>query len=192
MSITAFAYAVLALLLAPGPTNTLIGVAGAQGGMRRVLGILPFELAGYLVVILPLVAVGQSLLADWPIVSVAIKLAAAVWVMVLAIRLWGGGTAGEIGTVTPGRVFLTTMLNPKALVFALVLLPPLHDAAFVARLGLFCSMVLGVALVWGLAGSLTQARQDGGGRLLLVQRIASVWLGFVSIMLVAGVLVVAR
>lgn len=190
MSIAAFAYAVLALLAAPGPTNTLIGVAGAQGGMRRVFSILPYELAGYLAVVVPLAAIGQSVLADWPSISILVKLSAAAWVMVLAIRLWGAGADDEIGTVTPARVFVTTMLNPKALVFALVLLPPLGDADFLHRLALFCAMVLAVAVLWGLVGSVTRARQDGGGRLRIVQRMASVWLAFVSVLLVAGILAV--
>ena len=45
-----FAIAVLALLIAPGPTNTLMAVAGA-GPARILLPLLVAELAGYVVVI---------------------------------------------------------------------------------------------------------------------------------------------
>jgi threonine/homoserine/homoserine lactone efflux protein len=186
VSLAAYLSAVLALLLAPGPTNTLMAVAGAQGGLRRVLRLLPAELAGYLTAILPLVWIGAQMLDRFPAASVALKLAAAVWVMVLAVRLWGLGGTEDRGEVTAGRIFLTTMLNPKALVFGLVLLPSPAEAEFALRLSLFCLCVAVVALVWGAAGALSQAGAKDGLRLLAVQRIASVWLGLVSLTLVAG------
>lgn len=186
MTLAAFLLAVLGLLLAPGPTNTLMAVAGAQGGVGRVLRLLPAELAGYLTTILPLVWIGAELLARVPAASVVLTLAAAVWVMLLAVRLWGLPGAEEQGQVTPRRVYVTTMLNPKALVFGLVLLPGPAEPEFLARLALFCLSVAGVALLWGAAGALTQVRGESAPRLRLVQRLASVWLGIVSVTLVLG------
>jgi threonine/homoserine/homoserine lactone efflux protein len=186
VTLAAYLSAVLALLLAPGPTNTLMGVAGAQGGIGRVLRLLPAELAGYLTSILPLVWIGAQVLERFPATAVALKLAAAVWVMVLAVRLWGLRGAQDSGEVAAGRIFLTTMLNPKALVFGLVLLPSPAEPEFLLRLSLFCFCVAGVALVWGAAGALSQAGANGGFRLLAVQRIASVWLGLVSVTLLIG------
>lgn len=189
MTLAAFAAAVLALLLAPGPTNTLMAVAGAQGGPGRVLRLLPAELAGYLAAILPLAFLGAGVLAQVPQAATALKLAAAVWVMVLAVRLWGRrGDGAAAGTVTPARVALTTLLNPKALIFGLVLLPVPQDPAFVPRLGLFCLMVAAVALAWGAAGALTRGGPQAALRLTRVQRAASLWLAFVSVSLAAGAL----
>ena len=87
-----------------------------------------------------------------------------------------------------GKVWLTTVLNPKALIFGLVLLPAPQDPAFATRLGMFCLMVMGAALAWGCAGALTQAGNGGGKRLQGVQRLASVWLALVSISLVFGLM----
>lgn len=189
MTLTAFLSAALALLLAPGPTNTLMGVAGAQRGLGRVARLLPAELSGYLTTILPLVYLGAEMLERWPLAAVVLKIAAAAWVMFLAVRLWGRhGGADAYSEVTARRVYLTTMLNPKALVFGLVLLPTANDPQLAPRLGLFCLMVLAVALIWGAAGVLTQAGAGGGGRLLAVRRIASVWLAIVSVTLIAGLL----
>jgi threonine/homoserine/homoserine lactone efflux protein len=189
MSLFAFLSAVLALLIAPGPTNTLMGVAGAQAGLRRVVRLLPSELAGYLTTVLPLVWLGAELLARWPAAALVLKLAAAVWVMALAVRMWGLRRAGVASRpVTARQVFVTTMLNPKALVFALVLLPAPDQPDFVARLALFCGLVSCVALLWGAAGALTQLGQGAERRLILVQRIASLWLAFVALSLVANVL----
>lgn len=189
MTHATFLSAVLALLLAPGPTNTLMGLAGAQRGLGRVARLLPAELLGYLTTILPLVFLGGALLADWPVAAVLLKIVAAIWVMVLAVRLWGlrGGDAAG-GQVSAGKVWLTTVLNPKALIFGLVLLPGPEDAQFLPRLGLFLMMVVAVALVWGAAGAMTRMGEGGGRRLHLVRRGASLWLALVSITLIAGVI----
>ncbi len=189
MSLVAFLSAVLALLIAPGPTNTLMGVAGAQAGLGRVVRLLPAELAGYLTTILPLVWLGAEMLARWPAASLVLKLAAAVWVMALAVRMWGLRSAGAVSRpVTARQVFVTTMLNPKALVFGLVLLPAPGEADFAPRLALFCLMVCCVALLWGAAGALTQLGAGAERRLMLVQRIASLWLGVVALSLIANAL----
>lgn len=189
MTTIAFISAVLALLLAPGPTNTLMGLAGAQRGIGRVIRLIPAELTGYLTTILPLVFLGHEVLARWPVAAVALKLAAAAWVMILAVKLWGRDDADEApADVTARRVALTTLLNPKALIFGLVLLPAPDSAGFLPRLALFVLMVAGVAMIWGLAGTLTRIGDGGDARLRLIQRAASLWLGFVSVTLVAGVI----
>lgn len=189
MTYFAFLSAVLALLLAPGPTNTLMGIAGARGGLGATARLLPAELGGYLTTILPLAWLGAELLARVPSASVALKVAAAAWVMFLAVKLWRmPGDAGEGNGVTARRVYLTTMLNPKALIFGLVLLPAPVHSQFLPRLAMFCVMVMGVAMLWGGFGQLTQAGEGGGRRLLLVQRLASVWLAVVSVTLITGVL----
>lgn len=189
MTFTAFCSAVLALLLAPGPTNTLMGLAGAQRGIAGAARLLPAELAGYLTTILPLVYLGARLLEQWPAAAVALKIAAAIWVMILAVNLWGRHSDADThGGVTARKIYVTTMLNPKALIFGLVLLPAPEDPQFATRLGLFCLMVMAVALVWGTAGSLTQKGSRDGRRLLAVRRIAAVWLAIVSMTLIAGVI----
>lgn len=188
MTLAAYVSAVMALLLAPGPTNTLMGVAGAQRGFRRMLPLLPAEMAGYLLTVLPLLVFGQSLLASWPAAGTALKLAAAAWVMGLAVKLWGRAGDESAATVTARRICVTTMLNPKALIFGLVLLPPPAAPEFAARMGLFLLMVAGAAMAWGAGGALTRAGDTDGGRARLIQRAASVWLAVVSVTLVAGVI----
>lgn len=185
MTVDTFLFGMAALLLAPGPTNTLMGLAGARGGLPRVVRLLPAELAGYLTTILPLVWLGQGFLQHWPMAAVLLKLAAAAWVMVLALRLWGAGDGGTKAAVTAGRVYVTTALNPKALVFGLVFLPGIADPAFATRLALFSIMVAAAAVLWGLAGRVLQAR-GGADRLRLIERVASVWLALVAVTLAAG------
>lgn len=194
MAVMAFITAVLALLLAPGPTNTLMGIAGAQSGLPRVLRLLPAELGGYLTAILPLAFVGTGLLAQFPAFGAGLKIAAALWVLFLALKLWRAPASDEAGaSVTARRVYLTTMLNPKALIFGLVLLPAPVEDIFLPRLALFCLMVAGVAVIWGSAGAMTQrlgnAENTGSAqtRLRVLYRLASVWLAFVAVSLIVSV-----
>lgn len=188
MSLIGFLSAVLALLLAPGPTNTLMAVAGAQQGFVRVVRLLPAELAGYLTAIVPLAYLGAGLLERVPVAAAIVQGAAAIWVMILAVRLWRLRQGTHQSThVTEGQVFLTTLLNPKALVLGLVLLPSPGAADFWPRLGVFCLLVTGVAMIWGAAGAVTGAGRGGPARVQILHRIASVWLGAVSVSLALAV-----
>ncbi len=189
MTLAVFISAALALLVAPGPTNTLMGIAGAQHGLFRVLRLLPAELAGYLTTVLPLTYLGAQTLGKLPTVAVAMKLIAAVWVLYLALKLWRfHDPEGATTPVTARKIYVTTLLNPKAFIFGLALLPAPASPDFPVRIGAFCLMVTGAALLWGSLGMLTQAGGAGAQRLLAVQRIAALWLGVVSISLILGVL----
>ena len=68
-----------------------------------------------------------------------------------------------------------------------MLLPGPQESQFALKLSLFCLIVVAVALAWG-AGVLTQLNGGNGYRLLLAQRIASLWLAIVSVTLIAGVI----
>jgi threonine/homoserine/homoserine lactone efflux protein len=177
-------FAILALLATPGPTNTLVLLAGAERGLAGAARLVPVELAGYLATVVPLALVGQSMLAAWPGLRLAVALAAAVWVAVLAVRLWRAPAISGAGaaSVSPQALFVTTALNPKALIFGLVLLP--SPTGLAANLVLFAALVMGVALVWaGLGASLRQgARQPAA--LFLLRRLASVFLAAMSVVLV--------
>lgn len=160
MSLSAFALAVLLLLLTPGPTNTLLAVSGAARGLKASLPLIGAELGGYLTTILPLVFLAAPLLADQPVAAVVIKLASTLWVLLLAARLWTyPPSATEPGAVTVFAVYCTTVLNPKALIIGLALMPPasLASAEELVRpfpyLAVFSVTVVCVASCWLSAGA---------------------------------------
>ncbi|RWC38253.1 MAG: hypothetical protein EOS28_30630 [Mesorhizobium sp.] len=187
MNYASFLATALALLLAPGPTNTLMALAGAQKGLASLIRFLPAELLGYLTAVLPLAWVGSRLLERWPTAAATIKVVAAIWVMYLAVKLWGVPfEKGGKNQVTAGRVYLTTVLNPKALIFGLILVPAPVDAQFLPKIGLLSLSATAVALIWGSAGALTHVGRAGGTRMGIVQRIASIWLSIVSVTLLAS------
>ncbi|MFG1418629.1 hypothetical protein V5F38_07500 [Xanthobacter sp. V0B-10] len=188
MGTAEFLFAVWALLLTPGPTNTLLALAGTGGGLARAARLMPAELAAYLLVTLPLAAFGAEALAQWPDAARLVKLAAAAWVAVLAVRLWRPGAAhGMAGEVTAGRVFVTTLLNPKALVIGLVLLPRGGAPDFALHAGLFALSVLAVAAIWAGAGALLR-RGAAGATPLLFRRAAACWLAVLAVALAGAAL----
>ncbi len=120
-----FALAVIALLATPGPTNTLLAASGALAGYRRSLPLLAAEIAGYLAAIGTLHLVLGQIIATSPLVQAALRLAVGAYLLAAAWKLWQrrddiAGTGRAIGF---GRVLVTTLLNPKAAVFAFVVLP---------------------------------------------------------------------
>jgi hypothetical protein len=145
--------------------------------------LLPAELAGYFLSVLPFSLFGATVLADRTGLQSAVTLVAAVWVAMLAVKMWqplavvAGGQA--VGWRT---LFITTALNPKALIFGLVLLPS-HDR-LVLNLALFAGLVALVAALWAATGAVLRNGGVGQPRaLFLLRRLASVWLAAISIAL---------
>ena len=60
MTACEFAIALFVLLLTPGPTNTLIALAGAERGWLGALRLTPVEAAAYALVTLPLAIAGEQ------------------------------------------------------------------------------------------------------------------------------------
>ncbi|MFE3835721.1 LysE family translocator [Pseudogemmobacter sonorensis] len=177
------AMAILALLVTPGPTNTLMFLAGAERGALRAMRLIPAELCGYLATVLPLTLFGAAVLADRPGLRAGVALAAGIWVAWLALRLWRLPDPARVQASVDGRtVFVTTLLNPKALIFGLVLLPA-PEGVWI-NLAHFSAQVVAVACLWALGGALIAARRAGGGSPPWVRRAAAVWLGGLSVLLV--------
>lgn len=160
----------LGLLVTPGPTNTLLALAAATDGRRRALRLLPAEVAGYLVTVVPLMIFGQQVLAAVPSLQVLVQIIAGLWVGVLAIGLWRPVRAGaRADRVTSLRVFLTTLMNPKALVFGLVLLPSVTDQPWPLVVACFVLCILTVATVWVCLAGFAQGTSE-----IRMRRLASV------------------
>ncbi len=177
------ALAVLALLLTPGPTNSLMLLAGAERGLRQAARLIPAELAGYLLTVVPLALIGQSALSAWPGLRLIVTLSAAVWVAILALRLWRVPDGAERGVIDARSLFVTTALNPKGLIFGLVLLPSADRLG--ANVALFATLVIAVALFWAGIGAALRGKSGGQPRaLFLVRRLASVFLVGMSVLLV--------
>jgi threonine/homoserine/homoserine lactone efflux protein len=151
----AFVAMAAGLLFTPGPTNTLLAVSGGMTGWRRALWLVPAELAGYLAAIHLLSFVAGPFVQASPSLQTGLQLGLALYLFWLAARLWTSQAASlPRQAVTPAKV-VVTLLNPKALVFAFVVLPPLTGQwpAALPRLALLCLMIVAASLAWIALGA---------------------------------------
>lgn len=180
-----FCLALAALLLTPGPTNTLMALAGAERGWPGALRLAPVEVAAYGLVTVPLALLGESLFAAHGPARFAVTILAAAWVAYLAVRLWRlplGASAMAEGGQGAWKIFTTTLSNPKGLVIGLVLLP--SQPSMATALAAFLAILLAVSAVWAGIGSTIAA--SGVAQKPVVRRAFSCWLGTLALWL-AGV-----
>jgi threonine/homoserine/homoserine lactone efflux protein len=146
-----FALTTVALLATPGPTNALLLTAGAADGPKS-LRLIPAEIAGYLVAILTIAYLVGPLVADIRVLGLLLRLGAALYLMTLAVRLWrrGARVDGKL-VVTRRDVFVTTLLNPKAILLGLGIVP-VQGANGGAYLAAFCLLVAAVGAAWIVVG----------------------------------------
>ena len=123
-----FLLAVAAILLTPGPTNTLLAASGSRIGLRRSLALLPFEGLGYLLATSLWGGLLHNVVDDHPLALRAIKLVCGLYIAALGWRLWRGAAhptqAAHAPVVGRRALFTATLLNPKAVVFGMALFPP--------------------------------------------------------------------
>ncbi len=157
---TPSALALMALTLAlPGPTNALLGLAGARSGLRRGAALVSAPLAGYGLAVLGLATVVTPAIDAEPQLATAVRLVAAGVLLHAAVRLWRLADATTPGAGAPasadvrwGHVFLTTLTNPKAVVLYVALAPGGHLVLTPAALMLPLLIVLS-SLLWLAIGS---------------------------------------
>jgi threonine/homoserine/homoserine lactone efflux protein len=169
-----FLLAVLTLLGTPGPTNTLLATGGAMVGIRRALPLLVGEICGYLIAIAAIRILLAPMFAALPVLAVALKIAVALYLCWVALALWRKATTitASDRVVTLGRVFVTTLLNPKALIFALSIIPLGGVEVWPYALA-FCLCVVICGSLWILFGHLA-GTLAGASRRGLFARISAV------------------
>lgn len=177
---TTFVVAVLGLLATPGPTNTLMAASGAQRGVRRSLHLVAGELGGYAIAITVWIEIVGAAAAREPMVGVVAKLVAVAFLYWSAWQLWRNAGNADLGQkgITLGRVFVTTLLNPKALVFAFAIFPTLSFVERVPYDGVFGLLVVGTAVGWMMLGSVAQRGSAGWLTSARVEQITAVVLVF--------------
>lgn len=182
-----FVLAVLALLATPGPTNTLMAAAGAQRGVTRSLPLLAGELGGYFIAITLWIELIGAAAASQPLVPVIAKFIAAAFLLWSAWKLWANAGHADLAQrgITLGRVFATTLINPKALVFAFAIFPHVGFVARLPYLGIFAGLVVATAVAWMTLGTLAASSSAGLLTSSRVERITAVALAVFATMLVA-------
>lgn len=141
--------AALLLLLLPGPTNALVAVATATEGLRRLPKAVAAVLTAY-GLSLTLLGLSAAALADAaPTAAPVLKLVASLALALSAVKLWRSDPAAGTA-VSTSRIFVITLLNPKALVLGFAILPPgLTPLPLLA--GLAAAIAVATA-AWGFLG----------------------------------------
>jgi threonine/homoserine/homoserine lactone efflux protein len=180
-----FIVGVLALLATPGPTNTLMAAAGAQRGVARSLPLLASEVLGYFIAITAWTELVGAASASQPWVPVGAKLLASAFLIWSAWKLWQNAGHADFrqSGITPGRVLGTTLVNPKALIFAFAIFPPVGFVTRLPYLGLFTGLVIVTAVGWMTLGMLAARRSAGLLTSSRVERITAVALAAFAMLL---------
>jgi threonine/homoserine/homoserine lactone efflux protein len=180
-----FILAVLALLATPGPTNTLMAAAGAQRGVGRSLPLLAGELGGYAIAITVWIELVGAAAASQPLVPVIAKLVAVAFLVWSAWKLWANAGHADLAQrgITLGRVFATTLVNPKGLIFAFAIFPHVGFVGRLPYLAVFGALVVATAIGWMALG--TMAARSSAGLLTSsrVERITAVALAVFATLL---------
>lgn len=155
----AFIFAAFALLATPGPTNTLLATSGAAAGFARSFHLVAAEIVGYMLSISALALVIGPLLRASHELDIALRVACGGYLLYAAWRLWREGARAVENTepVPYQRVFVATLLNPKGIVFAFIIVPhyaegaPASAAPYMAALAALIAIVGGGWVVLGAA-----------------------------------------
>ncbi|EOQ73963.1 LysE family translocator [Acinetobacter lactucae] len=145
---------VVTILLTPGPTNTLLASAGIQAGVKQSLKLIPAEVMGYLISITSWGILLESVSHFIPWLPALLKLISATFILYLAFKLWITSTHDiklDNPLITPRALFVATLLNPKALLFASAIFP--HAAwevlhVYFVHIAIFLSLITPIAFLW--------------------------------------------
>ena len=151
---------VITILLTPGPTNTLLASSGIQVGIRKSLRLIPAEAFGYLISITAWGFLIGKVSVHLPLLPTILKLFSASYIIYLAIKLWRTADA-EVSfnqpTIRARELFLATLLNPKALLFASAIFPTIAWKKldyYLSHMSLFLVLIVPIAFFWTFIGSI--------------------------------------
>ena len=150
-----FVLAMMAVLMTPGPSNALLANSAHQQGMAKTIVLVPAELMGYFYAINIWALIIHLSAPVWPNLIHILHFLSIVYVLWLAFHLWKSAHLQQHNqkhpSIQPRELFLTSLKNPKAILFAAGIFPletwnsPLN---FVMVFAVFALVLLPVALFW--------------------------------------------
>jgi len=181
-----FLLSVALILLTPGPTNTLLALAGLGLGLRRALPLLAFELAGYLISISSWGLLLAPVQLQFPWIATLVKVAGSCYLAWTAVKVWRDAKllqTPQQRTITPKVLFVATLLNPKGLLFALVIFPP-HTfevlQSYALTMAAFACLLVPVGALWIGLGHALNNRHLRFINPCKIQQVSAVALGMFS------------
>lgn len=153
------------VLVMPGPTNTLLLSSGLQVGMRGAWRLVTAEALGYVAAVSAWGFFLGALAEGIPWLLCAARLGSSIYILVLALKMWTRSRASlnlPVGPVRFRELFLATLLNPKALLFASALFPieAFQSAGhFASAMAAFLMVLVPIGIGWSFFGSLLMSRR---------------------------------
>lgn len=182
-----FIVLVMSILLTPGPTNTLLASSGIQIGWKKSLFLIPAEAFGYLIAISAWGFLIGKVAAYFPLLPVILKLFSAGYIIYLAMKLWRTANLDdsfEIPAIRASELFIATLLNPKALLFASAIFPVIAWVRldfYVAHMLVFLLLIVPIAVFWTFLGSILASQKISWLNQCNLQKTASIVLMSFSI-----------
>ena len=154
-----FLLEVLSVLAVPGPTNSLLFVSGVTRGLWASLPLIFAELGAYSISISFLVLVLEPASRSHSTVGLLLRILCSVYLAQMAVWLWRWKEQKVPAShpITFRRVFLTTLINPKNLVFAFLIFPRAGFTVFFPSLLGFSVICIVAASSWIAGGALLQS-----------------------------------
>jgi threonine/homoserine/homoserine lactone efflux protein len=152
--------------MVPGPTNTLLLSSGLKVGVRRTLPLVAAEALGYISSISLWGFFLLSFAAGAPWLLNAVKLLCSGYILWLAIKMWTQSRVLDervAGPVSVREIFMVTVMNPKALLFASTLFPleAFQSAEYFAwALIAFLLILTPIGIAWSCLGGLLTSRKS--------------------------------
>lgn len=185
-----FVVEVLTVLAIPGPTNSLLFVSGVSRGFQASLKLIVAEIGAYLISLSLLMSALKPVISAYPTTPQLLRVACSIALVYVAVKLWqsGGPATPAAHPITVRRVFVTTLMNPKNLIFAFGIFPPPTTgfSDLLPYLAGFAAICACVACGWIAAGAWLHSRAADQLRLQWVYRSEACLLGGFAIMLVVS------
>ncbi|WP_336147861.1 LysE family translocator [Acinetobacter soli] len=151
---------VAAILLTPGPTNTLLASSGIQVGVRASLKLIPAEVTGYIISISFWGLLIGLISQHFALLPTILKLLSAFYILYLTIKLWR--TADHQQNLSQPTIRFTellcaTILNPKGLLFASAIFPQAawsNMHLYGLHMAVFLMLIIPIATFWIVVGAL--------------------------------------
>jgi len=160
---------IVIVLIVPGPTNTLFATAGLQRGMRRSVHLIGAEFSGYLVSISVLGFFLAHAATSLTWIPALLRIASSLYLAFLSVRMWQTASAFPSPTqktIDLRTLFVATLLNPKAILFAGTIFPAAAFQSlptYLDAMTIFTAALVPTGLAWIAFGAAL-----GSGRLMRV------------------------
>lgn len=154
------------VLIMPGPTNTLLLSSGLKVGVRQTSPLIAAEALGYVTSISLWGFFLSALSVSRPWLPAIVKLLSSAYILYLAARIWRqSGSLQHVAANPVGLrdMFVTTLMNPKALLFGSTFFPlaAFQTAADFGRtMATFLVVLMPIAIGWSYLGMLLTARHS--------------------------------